>query len=153
MSLQLNTSSHLIFKPMLRSMTCIVSPNPASLSFQENWWFNIVSELGLVRDCGFEPPLRNLYVCVRQCTVIQVIYFSFSFSFLIVLWVPLTCIYIYPSPMCIIYSFSITKIRDSPFSLSFHSLFPLFVSSFPFCNSLVYFPPIFNSMVSFHVWV
>ena len=31
-------------------------------------------------------------------------------------------IYIYPSPMCIINSFSITKIRDSPFSLFSHGI-------------------------------
>ena len=48
--------------------------------------------------------------------------FLFLFLFFPYCIVGPTNMYIYPSPMCIINSFSITKIRDSPFSLFSHGI-------------------------------
>ena len=42
------------------SMIFILNSNPTSLSFQDSWSFNIVSELSLAGGSGFEPPLSNL---------------------------------------------------------------------------------------------
>ena len=42
-------------------MIFILNPNPISLSFEERWSFNMVSEPGLARGLGFEPPLYNLF--------------------------------------------------------------------------------------------
>ena len=46
-------------------MIFILNPNPTSSSFEENWSFNMVSELGLVGSSGFEPPLYNLFAICR----------------------------------------------------------------------------------------
>ena len=39
----------------------ILNSNPTSLSFQENWLFNMVLEYGLAKGFGFESPLCNLF--------------------------------------------------------------------------------------------
>ena len=56
-----------------------MNQNSKSLIFWENWLFNVVLELSLIR--GFEPPLRNLHICFFICMFVNpknVIYICLS---------------------------------------------------------------------------
>ena len=65
--------------------------------WQDPWclggYFNSVKLPGeQSKALKLSSTMRSFWEVVRQCTIISVIYFSFFF--LIVLWVPLACIYI-----------------------------------------------------------
>ena len=48
-------------KKGLKDMIFILNPNLISLSFLENWLFNIVLEPNLTGGLEFEPSLCNLF--------------------------------------------------------------------------------------------
>ena len=43
-------------------MIFILNTNPTSLSFLEDWSFNMVLELSLAKDPEFDPTLYNLNI-------------------------------------------------------------------------------------------